>query len=90
MFTRWAGEGRGVGGGTPQHTTPHPTVFEHTPIGDVCLLCGLFGPPGWGFDVTANLTAADENDMPSRILGMLSQPSSSVQAIFLTLSLTVV
>lgn len=39
--------------------------------------------------MTANLTAADENDMPSRILGMLSQPSSSVQAIFPTLSLTV-
>lgn len=39
--------------------------------------------------MTANLTAADENDMPSRILGMLSQPWSSVQAIFPTLSLTV-
>lgn len=61
---------------------------ERTPIGDVCLLCGLSRPPGWRFDVTANLTAADENDVPSRILGMLSQPWSSVQAIFPTLSLT--
>lgn len=63
---------------------------EYIHIGDVCLLCGRsFRPPGWRFDVTAYLTAADENDVPSRILGMLSQLWSSARAIFPTLSLTV-